>query len=174
MADASGSPTVEIARLVFCSWEHRWVTSEREAASVAAARRLLPESATAPIYDILRQWERELLRETLPFSPYGLRLRPLSRASANALGGDDRLVALIRPSLCLSEVCPDWDAVVPQPRETSSKYGELLRAPTGDTLIRDAYSLELRNAVISDEVKIDELLGHFSHRYEAKSAFSFI
>jgi hypothetical protein len=173
MADASGGPTVKVVRLVFRSWEHRWLTGDPEVASVAAARRLLPESATEGIYDILRRWERELLRETLPFSPYGLRVRPLSRGSANAIGGDDRFVAFVRPSLCLSEVCPDWDAMLPQPLETRSKYGELLRAPTRDALIRDAYSLELRAAVFPDEVRIDDLLGHFSHRYETKSVFSF-
>jgi hypothetical protein len=174
MADASGGPAVEVVRLVFRSWEHRWLTSNPEAASVAAARRLLPESATAPIYDILRRWERELLRETLPFSPYGLRLRPVSRASANAIGGDDRFEAMARLSYSLGEVCPDWDAVRPQPLEKRSKYGEVLRAPTRDTPIRDAYSLELRTAVFPDVVKIDDLLGHFSHRYETKSVFPFL
>src|SRR5208337_4860624 len=70
MVDATGGPEVEIVRLVFKSWEHRWVTGVRMAASTASAHRLMPETTTEPIYDIL--YERELLRDTMPLSPYGL------------------------------------------------------------------------------------------------------
>ena len=117
--------------------------------------------------------ERELLQETLPFSPYGLRLRPLSRASANAIGGDDRFVALVRPSLCLSEVCPDWDAVLPQPLETLRIWRSAARADARHAYKGCLFSGSRGTAVFTDEVKIDDLLGHFSHRYETKSVFSF-
>jgi hypothetical protein len=70
-----GGSLVEIGRIMFRSWEHEWQTGDREASSVASASRVLPEAVTQPIYEIMERWERDLLRSSLPFSPYRLRVR---------------------------------------------------------------------------------------------------
>lgn len=166
MAEPPYVAAVEIVQLEFHSWEHRWLTSERAASSIATARRLLPDAATAPIYEILLRWEREMLRETLPFSPYGLRLKPKNCATKNEMAGDEVFFEALRRAQPLNAICPNWDAALPQPAEKKSKFGEMLRTPLGDDPIRKHYHFEWRRAVFPTEIKIDTLLGRFSPRYQ--------
>jgi hypothetical protein len=70
--DSPASRPVAIGQIVFRSWEHEWVTGDRYASSVSNARRVLPKDISAPIYSLLERLETLLLRESLPFPPYGL------------------------------------------------------------------------------------------------------
>jgi hypothetical protein len=72
--DSPASQPVAIGQIVFRSWEHEWVTGDRYASSVSTARRVLPKDISAPIYSLLERLESLLLRESLPFPPYGLRI----------------------------------------------------------------------------------------------------
>jgi hypothetical protein len=106
MANDFPVPQVEIGRIVFRSWEHEWQTDHKEASSVASARKTLPSEVTQPIYEILERWERDLLRSSLPFSPYGLRIRPANNHWMAFADGDYLLVENLRRCLPIGQVCP--------------------------------------------------------------------
>jgi hypothetical protein len=159
---------VEIGRIVFRSWEHEWQTDSREAMSVASASRTLPEKVTQPIYQILERWERDLLRSSLPFSPYGLRIRSANNNWMTFANGNYHLVETAYRCLPIRHLCPNWDEILPQPREKRSKYGAL-KAPMSDTPVNSAYELIWRSAILPEAVSIDDLLRHFSPRYGSPS-----
>ena len=69
MGNGFPAPEVEVGRIVFRSWEHEWQTGDRESFSLASA------GITRAIYEALERWERDLLRSSLPYPPYGLRIR---------------------------------------------------------------------------------------------------
>lgn len=165
------APFVEIGRIVFRSWEHEWQTDQREAPSVALAKRLLPNDVTQPIYRILRRWERDLLRSSLPFSPYGLRIRPANNDWMAFANGEYWFTEANRPHLSVGELCPKWDQMLPQPQEKCTKYGAVLRAPTSDTRINSVYEVIWQSAVFPEAVKIDELLRQFSPRHKDPPPF---
>ncbi len=159
-------PSIEIGRIVFRSWEHEWQTDQREAPSVASAKRLLPNVITQPIYEILERWERDLLRSSLPFRPYGLRIRLANNDWMAFADGDYHLVETCRRSLPIGQLCPHWDEALPQPQEKRAKYGgALLRAPLGDTLLNTVYEVVWQPAVFPETVSLDKLLRQFSPRY---------
>jgi hypothetical protein len=164
-------PSVEIGRIVFRSWEHQWQTDEREAPSVASAKRLLSEHVTRPIYEILESWQRDLLRSSLPFSPYGLRVRPANNDWMAFADGFYHLVELLRRSQAVGQLCPNWDEALPEPQEKRTKYGALLRAPFGDTPLNTVYEVVWRPAVFPETVSLDKLLRQFSPRYKEPTIF---
>jgi hypothetical protein len=172
MADRR-SEQIEIGRIVFRSWEHRWQTDEPETHSVAAAKRLLPESLTAPIYKILGRWENDLLRTSLPYRPYGLRIRPAGSNWIEVTETEELLFEHMRRALKLNHVCAGWDAALPVPPTRTGKYGTVY-APDGDQTISDAYWLGWRVVTFPAEVSIDQLLGKFSPRYKEPSPFPHI
>ena len=157
-------PSVEVGQIVFRSWEHEWQTDHKEAPSVASARRVLPSGITQPIYEILERWERDLLRSSLPFSPYGLRIRPANNDWMTFANGDYSLVETARRCLPIAQLCPNWDEVLPQPQEKRTKFGTVLRAPLSDTRINSAYEVMWRSAIVAERVNIDDLLRKFSPR----------
>lgn len=86
---------------------------------VAASQRLLPHDVTEPIYDLLRQAERLLLRRTEPLPPYRERLArdfvPApdgAEGSPNTFTLDSELARLLELTRPLGEIVPDWDARV--------------------------------------------------------------
>src|ERR1700730_10227854 len=85
-------PSVEVGRILFRSWEHQWETGENEAPWGALSKRTMTSDVTQPIYEILTQWEQDLLRSSLPFSPYGLRIRPANNDWMTFADGDYHLV----------------------------------------------------------------------------------
>jgi hypothetical protein len=165
------APSVEIGRIVFRSWEHEWQTDDKNAASVASARRMLPADVTQPIYEILERWERDLLRSSLPFSPYGIRIRRANNDWMAFANGDYWLAETARRCLPVGEVCPNWDEALPYPREKRTKYGAVLRAPASDTRINSVYEVIWQSAVFPETVRIDELLRQFSPRYRTPTMF---
>lgn len=170
-------PIVEIGRIVFRSWEHRWKTDQVEAQSIASAARVLPDVLTEPIYEILKRWEHSLLRSSLPFSPYGLRIR-----SANGWlafeGSEHHLVETVRQSCRIGEICPNWDEalrrrrllLVKGPRERHDKYGAVVRVPSSDAPISSAYEVRWQ-PVSHHPVNVDSLLRQFSPRYKEPMMF---
>jgi hypothetical protein len=126
-------PSVEVGRIVFRSWEHEWQTDHKEAFSIASARRTLHGDVTQPIYQILERWERDLLRSSLPFSPYGLRIRAANNNWMMFADGNYHLVEAARRCSPIGQLCPDWDAVQPEHQKKRTKYGAVLRAPMSDT-----------------------------------------
>src|SRR5262249_46489359 len=162
---------VEIGRIVFRSWEHEWQTDLKEAPSVASARRTLPSDITRPIYEILERWERDLLRSSLPFSPYGFRIRSVNNDWMALANGDYWLAETARRCLRVGELCANWNEALPQPQEKRTKYGAVLRAPTSEIQINSAYEVTWRSAVFPETVRIDELLRQFSPRYRPPTIF---
>jgi hypothetical protein len=164
MVDDPIMPTVEVGRIVFRSWEHQWQTDSLYACSVGSARRALPSDITRPIYAILERWERDLLRSSLPFPPYGLRIRPSHRVEI----ADASDILVEKCCRHLGELCPNWDEALPQPQVKRTGYREL-RAPSGDTSLGHAYQMEWQVAVFPEAVRIDELLREFSPRHKEPS-----
>lgn len=181
MGDDSPASEVEVGRIVFRSWEHEWQTGDKEAPSLASAKRLLPSEITRPIYEVLERWERDLLRSSLPYPPFGVRIRransewlalllpehknhPLSFQveTVTKYGLEDRSIG---------EFCPDWDAMLPEPRSKKGSFGTTLRAPSADNKIIWAYELEWQPAVFPEQVNIDDLLRQFSPRYREPPIF---
>jgi hypothetical protein len=170
MDDERPNPTVEVGRIVFRSWEHEWQTGERDCASLALAARLLPASFTQPIYDILGRWEQELERSSLPYPPYGLRIRrgknqwlPVALAD---YGGDpsNYLTEFCRRKCTLCDICPGWEEALPEPRVKKGKFGNELFAPGADTPLEWKYSFEWQSAIFPErEVRIADLLGPCKH-----------
>lgn len=167
MVEASSAPHVEVGCVVFRSWEHQWQTDHREAPSVASASRTMPKNLTQPIYEVLEQWERDFLRSSLPFPPYGLRIRAVD-GWMDFADGSYHLKELARRSLPISYLCPNWDEMIPQKKK--SKYGSELIAPSGDTMVRDAYEVIWQD-VVPRPVELDTLLRQFSPRYKEPSPF---
>jgi hypothetical protein len=165
------APPMEVGRIVFCSWEHEWKTGQKEAASIALAERVMPAGLTKPIYDILEQWERDLLRSSLPFPPYGLRVRRATFLDLISQDGSVHLVKLAHRSLQISELCSEWDQARPQPSEKRGKYGEILRAPTGNEQINSFYEIAWRPVASTEPVDLDNLLREFSPRHETPKPF---
>jgi hypothetical protein len=164
-------PSVEVGRILFRSWEHQWETGENEAPSVALAKRTMPSDVTQPIYEILAQWEQDLLRSSLPFSPYGLRIRPANNDWMTFADGDYHLVEAARRSLPLGQVCQNWDEALPQPPQKQAKFGVVLRAPSSGTQINFVYEVIWRSAIFPETVDIGKLFGQFSPRYREPSRF---
>jgi hypothetical protein len=169
MGNAFPAPPVEIGRIVFRSWEHEWQTGEREARSIASAKRLLPIDITQPIYAILERWERDLIRSSLPYSPYRLRVRRADAWQSLVLSSyPDGFVACTeigRRGSALRELCPSWDAILPEPRYKKGKFGNAMQAPEADHPLDWAYELEWRSEVFpTGDVNVDALFGRYSPR----------
>jgi hypothetical protein len=164
---------VEVGRIVFRSWEHEWQTGIRETSSVATAKRLLPNDVTQPVYEILERWEQQLLRLSLPFSPYGLRIRPANNEWMAFAARYDHLVELAHRSLPLTHLCPNWDAALPQPPEKHLKYGNVLRAPSSDCIIESVYEVKWQTALVDFRwtAPLDVLLREFSPRYKERGPY---
>jgi hypothetical protein len=172
MANDVPGPSVEVGRIVFRSWEHEWETGYREADSVASARRTLPSDVTQPIYEILERWERDLLRSSLPFSPYGLRIRPPNTNCWTFVDTDYAFAETARRVSPVGELCPKWDESLPQPQEKRTKFGAVLRAPLSDTQVNSVYQVIWRPATFPETVNIDKLLRQFSPRNREPPIFA--
>lgn len=180
MGDGIQAPGVEVGRIVFRSWEHEWQTGDRETFSLASAKKLLPSEITRPIHEVLERWERDLLRSSLPYSPYGLRIRRANMEWLNLLRpayqgellfyGVESATVYNLEERSIGELCPNWDAALPEPRSKQGKFGTTLHAPPADRRVIWAYGLEWRPAV-SEEVNIDALLRQFSPRYTERTIF---
>jgi hypothetical protein len=153
--------SVEIGRIMFRSWEHQWETDEREAPSVASAKRLMSSYVTRPIYEILENWEHDLLRSSLPFSPYDLRVRSANNAWMAFADGNYHLVETCRRFLPVGELCPNWDETLPKPQEKRGKYGVVLRAPLADVPLNRVYEVMWQPAVFGVCVFLVLVVGVF-------------
>jgi len=165
---------VEIGRIVVRSWEHEWKTEEKTSSSVASAQRLLPSDFTKPVYDILERGEQYLLRSSLPFLPYDLRIRRANNEWMGFAGQVDWLLEWARLRLHLGELCPGWDNALPQPSAKKGKYGQMLYAPGGDSPIIAGYEVVWQPILPFEGVDLDKLLREFSPRYKAPSIFESI
>lgn len=177
MDDGFPSPKIEVGRILFRSWEHEWQTGNRDASSVASAKRLLPSDVTRPIYEILERWERDFLRSSLPYPPYGLRIRRgnddwlLLVLSAYQNTFPDYTLETLRRSSKLGEICPNWDAALPEPRTKPGKFGNVLCAPSGDRPVDWGYEVEWRTAVFpTQELTPEKLLGPYSPRSKPQTS----
>ncbi|HEY1934487.1 MAG TPA: hypothetical protein VGG99_20965 [Acetobacteraceae bacterium] len=182
MGNGFPTPEVEVGRIVFRSWEHEWQTGDKETFSLASAKKLLPSEITRPIYEVLERWERDLLRSSLPYPPYGLRIR---RAKSEWLDlmlsaykgeplfyGVENATKYGLEGRSIGELCPNWDAALPEPRSKQGRFGTTLHAPLAGSNLTWAYELEWRPAVFPEqEVNIDDLLRHFSPRYREPTIF---
>lgn len=165
--------SVEIGSVVFRSWEHEWQTEEKEATSIASARRIMPNDITQPIYELLDRWEGHFLRSSLPFAPYRLRVRLANDDWMNFADGNFWLIEKTRHCLPVREFCPNWDEVLPQPRTKRTKYGAALTAPTGESRLDWIYEVKWQPVLFDSQwqVDIDKLLGKFSR---GKSQIPFV
>ena len=133
------------------SWEHAVCDPGSKGISgrVYDSKRLLPIEFTAPIYALLDNAERLIMRYTEPMLPYDARLlrepkfsmkgegcSPLMARVAEILGGH------------LRDVVPDWDEEiisalnsVPAIREKHLKNFACLGIPRGASLLSDGYRL---------------------------------
>ncbi len=182
MDDGLSAPRIEIGRIVFRSWEHEWQTGHKETFPVASAKRLLPNEITRPIYEVLERWERDLLRSSLPYPPYGLRIRransewlDLMRCSYKGellFWGVEHATEYGLADRSIGEFSPNWDAALPEPRSKEGRFGTTLQAPSADSKVTWAYGLEWRPAVFPEqEVNMDDLLRQFSPRYREPTIF---
>jgi hypothetical protein len=110
--------------------------------------------------------EQDLLRSSLPFSPYGVRIRRANNEWMAFANGDYHFVETCRRSLRICELCPGWDEALPQPQEKRTRYGQLLSAPLGDTQVSSAYKVMWQSVAFPATVDIDQLLREFSPRYK--------
>jgi hypothetical protein len=165
--DNRGSRPVAIGQIVFRSWEHEWVTGERHASSVSTASRVLPKDVSEPIYSLLERLELLLLRESLPFPPYGLRI---------AQGQDvpyptsqDQVVQNLRDQavqyLPIGHCCPTWDDNLRRrrlllsggPKTKGGKFGTTLEVPLAERRLCDFYEVKWESKF--GTIELDQLLG---------------
>jgi hypothetical protein len=175
MGNGFPAPEVEVGSIVFRSWEHEWQTGDKETFSLASANRLLPSEITRPIYEVLERWEHDLLRSSLPYPPYGLRIRRANSEWLDLLRsaykgellfwGVENATKYGLDERSIGELCPNWDAALPEPRSKQSRFGTTLYAPLADSKVTWAYELKWRPAVVPEQVNIDDLLRQFSPRY---------
>lgn len=177
MADDSPVASVEIGSIVFRSWEHEWQTDQREAPSVASAKRLLPSDLTRPIYEILGRWERDLLRSSFPLSPYGLRIRAADNRWMDLVSqdGSDHLAEMACRMVPIHKLCPGWDEAVSQLQQKRTKYGVVREASASNITLNDLYEVIWRSAIFPEQpVNIDQLLRRFSPRYKEPPIFGYM
>jgi hypothetical protein len=182
MGNGFPASKVEVGRIVFRSWEHEWQTGDRETFSLASAKRLLPSEITRAIYEVLERWERDLLRSSLPYAPYGLRIRRANSEWLDLLRsaykcellfwGVENATKYGLEERTIGELCPNWDAALPEPRSKQGRFGTTLHAPSAGSKVTWAYGLEWRAAVFPEQkVNIDDLLRQFSPRYREPTIF---
>lgn len=172
MGSDISAPEVEVGRIVFRSWEHEWKTGESEAQSVASAMRLLPSDLTSPIYEILERWEQDLLRSSLPFSPYGLRIRRANNGWMAFRDGNYHLVEYGIRDLPIGKLCENWETALPQPQEKQGRY-RILKAPSADTRVSYVYEVKWLPVFIDfhQTSTLDRLLREYSPRYKEPRLF---
>lgn len=167
----------ELGRIVVRSWEHTWLTGISEVRSVAEASRLLPPSTTEPLYELLTRLERALIRDTLPFPPFDVRLHVGHRAPIP----DDEVSDLFAQYWPIDTLCPMWDEVLRRkrlllrkgPREQVGRYGQVLRVPTGNTPLLEVYEVRWVALPFQPET-LDDLLRKYSPRHKEPSLFETI
>jgi hypothetical protein len=144
-------------------------SDEAEAPSVASARRVLPEESTKAIYEILQRWESEYLESSLPFPPYDLRIRAVNNPRP-ITDARPLLIETARRHQPISTYCPTWDQmlIANEISEKRSRFGSVLRAPSGESTVYAHYELRW---VCLCQVGIDQLLRKFSPRYKPTSLF---
>lgn len=164
-------PKVEIGRIVFRSWEHEWQTGDKETFSLASAKKLLPIEITRPIYEWLEGWERDLLRSSLPYPPGGWRIRGSEWQKLLHSAAENTLKRAVKNGCKLGELCPNWDAALPEPRSKQGRFGTSLCAPLASSPVLLYYGLKWDphpapvHPTNSELVNIDDLLREFSSRY---------
>jgi hypothetical protein len=163
--DNRGSRPVVIGQIVFRSWEHEWVTGDRYASSVSAASRVLPKDVSEPIYSLLERLELLLLRESLPFPPYGLRMAQGQDVPYPTL--EDHAVQY----LPIGHYCPTWDDNLRRrrllfsggPKTKGGKFGTTIEVPLAERRLCDFYEVKWESKF--GTVELDQLLGRSLRRH---------
>jgi hypothetical protein len=157
--DNRESRPVAIGRIVFRSWEHEWVTGDRHASSVSTASRVLPKDVSEPIYSMFERLELLLLRESLPFPPYGLRIAQGQDAVFPAF--EDHSVQY----LPIEHFCPTWDDNLRRqrlllsggPTTKGGKFGTTIEVPLAERRLGDFYEVKWESKF--GTVELHQLLG---------------
>jgi hypothetical protein len=171
MDNESNKCALEFGRIIFRSWEHDWnLGIPHERTSLAEARRLLPTSATQPVYDWLNGLEAMLRRRTLPFPPFDVRVRRQSEILENGDGPMWRAL----PIRCL---CPDWDEYLraaglmdgDKGKMKRGKHGSQISVLTGESILGHAYSLNWEKT--PDTYALHDVLREFSPHFKERTIF---
>jgi hypothetical protein len=128
------------------------------------ARRVLPKDISAPIYSLLERLESLLLRQSLPFPPYGLRIGEGKDVSFPSL--PDQAAQY----LSIGHYCKTWDddlrrekfLLTDGPKTKLGKFGTIIKVPLAARQLCEFYEVKWESKF--GTVELDQLLRGSSRR----------
>jgi hypothetical protein len=140
----------ELFQIRFNSWERNWLTGSKAADTLDECFCLVPEHYTSAIRNILEMilWAR--LNLSVPYSPFGMRIRQKTLRGARWDKAGELMKAVGDYQKEIAHCVPDWNKglrvkrllLKNGPKEITTQYGQRLRPPLGNTPINHAYSVE--------------------------------
>jgi hypothetical protein len=147
MAD---NESFEFFQIRFNSWERKWLTGSTVADTLDDCFCLLPGRYTNSIRNILQMilWTKS--NSSVPYSPFGLRIRHRNTCGTTSDKASELMKAAGDYQSEIAQCVPDWNECLRVkrlllkngPKEITTRYGERLRPPLGNTPINHAYSVE--------------------------------